>query len=310
MAEDQWVTVAQPIKPLHLSMPSDSVTRIKGEFRLHLRDGMAAGRMVMPFLQMAIGVEPKLPASVVWLALLRPNAAPATPLREVTTPIRAILTHASKRKLCSLPTFEVGRSSPARTEWLTPDEAGRLCASAADHLRPLLAFLLCMGARLSEALILQWSDVDLAHQQALLRNTKAGTHRPVTLCPRAVAALAGVAGRASFVFRTQTGLPHSVKKIQGGGQIKTAWAHAAGKAKVTKPVTPHSCRHTWASWRYAEHKDLMRLKVEGGWHSVSMVERYAHLMPEGMVGEIQKFRGTLLTQKPPQKPKFKLKSTS
>lgn len=245
---------------------------------------------------------------VLCLKLLRPGPAPATRLREVTTPIRAILTHAAKRRLCAVPAFEIGKPSPVRTEWLSPAEAERLVAVAAEHLQPLLVFLIGTGARMSEALTLDWSDVDLSHAQANLRDTKPGTHRPAALCPRVVAALAAMEGRIGHVFRTQTGAPYLPRKIQGGGQIKTAWAHAKRAAAITKPITPHGLRHTWASWHYACHRDLLKLKVEGGWSKVEMVERYAHLMPDGMVDAIHAFRGTLLTQKLPQRQKSRVRS--
>jgi integrase len=53
--------------------------------------------------------------------------------------------------------------------------------------------------------------------------------------------------------------------------------------------TPHVLRHTWATWHYALNKDLLALKVEGGWANVAMVERYAKLMPAGYEAEIRRF---------------------
>jgi hypothetical protein len=35
----------------------------------------------------------------------------------------------------------------------------------------------------------------------------------------------------------------------------------------------------------------LRLKVEGGWSSLELVERYAHLMPRGQVDRIAAFWG-------------------
>jgi integrase len=40
--------------------------------------------------------------------------------------------------------------------------------------------------------------------------------------------------------------------------------------------TPHDLRHTWASWHYALHKDLIRLQQDGGWSTITLVTRYAH----------------------------------
>ena len=41
--------------------------------------------------------------------------------------------------------------------------------------------------------------------------------------------------------------------------------------------TPHDCRHTWATWHYAANRDLLTLMQLGGWKSLAMVERYAHV---------------------------------
>jgi hypothetical protein len=67
---------------------------------------------------------------------------------------------------------------------------------------------------------------------------------------------------------------------------------AAGPARTFRPVhTPHDLRHTWASWHYALHRDLLRLKQDGGWSSVVLVERYAHLVPEGHEDAIRRLWG-------------------
>jgi hypothetical protein len=52
-------------------------------------------------------------------------------------------------------------------------------------------------------------------------------------------------------------------------------------------ASPHTLRHTWASWRYCAHRDVLRLKEEGGWSAVSLVERYAKLVPPGLLPEIR-----------------------
>ena len=44
-------------------------------------------------------------------------------------------------------------------------------------------------------------------------------------------------------------------------------------------VRLHDLRHTWASWHYAQHRDLLRLMIDGGWSGTAMVQRYTHLMP-------------------------------
>jgi integrase len=230
-------------------------------------------------------------------ARCRPGAQPATKLREVITPIRAVLAHAARRQWCDMPNFEApkGASGVKRTRWLTPAEADSLTAAAAPHLAPLILFLLGTGARLSEALALQWADLDLTHGRALLRDTKQGRDRVAELPPRSVAAMANLPHRAGHVFRPPARRgkqPKSYAETGGlyGGQIATAWAGACRRAKITD-ATPHTLRHTWASWHYAMHRDLMRLKADGDWSTITQTERYTKLVPGTMVAEIRKFLG-------------------
>jgi integrase len=224
-------------------------------------------------------------------ASLRRGAAPATVLREIITPIRAVMKHAHERGWCDVSKFVTPKAPAGRTLFMTPDEAERLIAAAAKHLKPLLVFLLGTGARLSEAIYLDWRDVDLTGARAIFWETKNGRRRIVVLAPSVIAALAGLQsqGGAGAVFHTDDGHPYAHHGGEYGGQIKTAWRGAIQRAGLNPEFTPHTCRHTWASWHYAMHKDLLKLKVEGGWSSVVLVERYAHLMPVGHELAIRKF---------------------
>lgn len=240
-------------------------------------------------------------------ALCKPDAAPATWLRNVITPARAVLTHAARRGWCELPKIETPPDAQGnkRTRWLTPEEFTRLHEHCPPHIKPLVLFLVCTGARVEDAVMLDWTDVDLIHHRTLLRDTKNGNDRLVDLYPALLSSLKALEPRKGRVFLTHKGQPYPSSELNGG-QIKTAWATAAknagfaGEEKITPKgykrwvpddVTPHVLRHTWASWRYAFHKDLLRLKTEGDWSSVTLCERYAKLTPEGMLPEILKVWG-------------------
>jgi len=224
---------------------------------------------------------------------LRPDASPATILRGVIVPIRTVLNYAAAQGWCEVPRFVVPKQPQGRTRFLLPDEAERLIVVAAPHLKPLILFLLDTGARLSEAIELQWRDVDLSAPRVNFYKTKQNRPRlAVPLSPRTVAALASLSHRSGAVFLTHRGLPYEDKERQEGGQIKHSFRRAVERAGL-EHLTPHDLRHSWASWHYAQHKDLLRLKVEGGWSSLELVERYAHLMPSGQVDRIAAFWGII-----------------
>jgi integrase len=62
--------------------------------------------------------------------------------------------------------MEQPEKPPSRVRWLTPEQAERLIAACGDHLRPLVIFLLYSGARIGEALWLDWRDIDLNRSHA------------------------------------------------------------------------------------------------------------------------------------------------
>ena len=72
---------------------------------------------------------------------------------------------------------------------------------------------------------------------------------------------------------------------------KTAWKATLRRAELDPAFSPHDLRHTWASWHYSLHRDLLALKIEGGWSAVALVERYAHLLPVGHEAGIRRFLG-------------------
>jgi integrase len=226
-------------------------------------------------------------------SMLAAHAGPATVTREIVTPLRAVIRHAHRRGWCDAPVLDAPQAPTGRTIFMTPEQAEVLIAEAAAHLRPLLTFLLCTGARLSEAVYLDWRDVDLLGAHAIFwpDRTKSKRRRNVKLPSRVVAELANLPHRDGMVFRRPDGRAYEDRGGEYGGQIKTAWRSAIRRAGLDPSYTPHTCRHSWASWHYALNRDLLALKVDGGWSSVALVERYAHLMPAGHGERIRRFLG-------------------
>ena len=230
---------------------------------------------------------------------VKPKASPATVNRHVYTPISAVLHHAALKGWCGKPTIARPRQPKGRVRWITYEEADRLTQAAAPHLRPLVIFLLSTGARLSEALYLDWRNVDLSRAHVSFLDTKNGDSRGVPLHPRAVAALSALPYRSGAVFRTKVsyqspltgkwthGEPYEDREGRGGGQVKTAWAGMLRRAEIDN-FTPHDCRHTWATWHYAANRDIIALMKLGGWKSEAMVLRYAHVNVEQLAPTIDR----------------------
>jgi len=216
---------------------------------------------------------------------LYPGASPATLSRQVYGKVSAVLKFAADRKLCDYWQVKRPKAPMGRIRWIEPDEAERLIDACADHLRPLVIFMLYTGARVSEALYLDWSEVDLSRAHVYFPKTKNGEARGVPLHPRVVAELANRNHRDGAVFLTHRGLPYEPKE-EAGGQIKTAFKGACRRANIDA-FRPHDCRHTWATWHYRANRDLIALKELGGWKSERMVLRYAHVNKENLAGSIE-----------------------
>lgn len=232
---------------------------------------------------------------------LCPQGGPAYVNRSIITPTAAVLHHAAEKGWMEWRRVKRRRPPRGKTRWLKPEEAERLIEVCAEHLRPLIVFMLYSGARLGEALALDWREVDLTRRRVAFLNTKNGDSRGVPLHPRAFEALANLKStRQGRVFRRPDGHAYA-PKLDGGGQIKTAFRAAcrrAGLVEVAQTVeagarhskharfTPHDLRHTWATWLYAECRDLRVLMELGGWRTIGMVARYAHVNPDHLAPAI------------------------
>lgn len=163
---------------------------------------------------------------------LYPGTSGATRNRQVIVPTQAIINHAADMDLCqkiSVKRFpvETKEKVPATWEWV---EA--FMAAANPHMGALACFMLLTGARISEALALDWTDVNLGSRRALVRQTKVGAERRAHLPAVLVAALANIEGeRVGKVFRYSS---RSTAKIQWN-----KYRDGAGLAKLSF----HACRH-------------------------------------------------------------------
>lgn len=273
---------------LKRSIHGDSATRTFAEAVVsYLEEG--SGR-VSPALIKRLG--PKLLAHIGQAEIdeaakrLLPRASNSTRNRQVYTPISAVLHHAARKGWCAKPVIARPKQPEGRVRWVTYEEADRLIAAASPHLAPLVTFLFATGARIGEALGLDWRQVDLGRAHVIFLDTKNGESRGVPLHPRAVAALANLPwSREGAVFRRPAGkikkagrvwLPYSDRGGEGGGQVKVGWAGMLRRAEITD-FSPHDCRHTWATWHYLANRDIAALMALGGWKSVEMVMRYTHV---------------------------------
>lgn len=203
------------------------------------------------------------------------DKSPATANR-ITNIVRAALNMAKAHGLCdTVPKLVRRKVKAGRLRWLTLAEWERLDAALAKwpHARAMARFAVTTGLRASNVFKLRWRDVDLTRRVTWVHSSesKSGKPIPVPLSDAAMEVIRGQIGQHDeFVF-VWRGAPVS--------SIKTVWAKATAAAGLTD-VTPHTLRHTWASWHVQAGTPLIVLKELGGWHSIEMVTRYGHLSPD------------------------------
>lgn len=211
---------------------------------------------------------------------MKPGSAPATRIRQIYTPISAVLNFVAP-KLCDPIKLAKPKGAGKRVDYLTPAEVETLLGFLPPHLSRLVTFYIATGCRASEALNLEWRDVSLGGERIVLWETKSDYSRGVTVQHRARKALPPRPDANDFVWLNAAGEPwhayDAVNLMLRRHCEKNGFRH----------VHCHLFRHTWATWAYAVTRDLTFLMGQGGWRSPTMVLRYAHAASDDLAADVR-----------------------
>ena len=195
-------------------------------------------------------------------------------------PAQAVINHAAESELCQpirVRRFKVDAriKEPVTLEWVRA-----LQAHASPAIGGLALFMFLTGARIGEAIGLQWDEIELTKGTALIRESKVGNerlaHLPVPLVV-AVANIPMVKGRGVFFYQHPT-------------DITKAWNGAIKRAGIKK-LSPHSCRHGFATGLLRKGIDVHTVAELGGWRGPTQVlKTYGHAIRN------RKLTDALLTQ--------------
>lgn len=189
-----------------------------------------------------------------------------------------LLSHAVSRGVIThKPQMDRQKESAGRLRWYSREEEGKILAhlSAEDpELRDLVVFLADTGARLTEALMIQWRDVDT---YARFHETKNGTRRAVPLTDRVQAMLATRRSDQADITRV---FPEGDKHSWGKRWDKAR--RAVGLSKDAQAVL-HTWRHTCASRLVQGGVGIQVVQQWLGHKSIQITLRYAHLAPTNLV---------------------------
>ncbi|MBB2157243.1 site-specific integrase [Gluconacetobacter diazotrophicus] len=197
-----------------------------------------------------------------------------TIIKELVTLRTALRWSQSMGWIDKVPHVETPRTPPPRDRWLTKEEFQRLLGNTSTpHVRLFMMMALYTGARTSAILELTWDQVDLAlgiiRFGAGVGNKGRST---VPIVPELLSALKD----AAFIRTTDWVVEYRGDRIR---KIKTAFNKRVRAAGLTR-VTPHTLRHTCATWMVMGGVPFEMVAKYLG-NSVEMVERvYGHHSPD------------------------------
>ena len=200
------------------------------------------------------------------------ETSPATANRSLAL-IRTILRKAyyEWEWIEKLPMIKLFPEAKRRVRWLTQEEVKTLLTELPAHQQDVMLFALTTGLRQANVMHLEWSQIDLVRRSAWIHPDQAKARKAiqVPLNTMALSILERQVGKhltRVFTFRGKPiGTPNT-----------NAWRAALVRAGI-KNFRWHDLRHTWASWLTQQGTPMNVLQELGGWESIEMVRRYAHL---------------------------------
>lgn len=211
--------------------------------------------------------------------IIRQRRAGAVKNSTINTQMAAILAvlHAAVKWgwLSVVPSMQRLAENERRIRWLTREEVDRLLQELPARYAAMMRLTLATGLREQNVCRLEWRQVDLERRVGWFYGDqmKAGKALAIPLNAEAVCVLRGQQGQHSrWVFPTIHGTP-------ARNANTVTWRNALQRAGVEN-FRWHDLRHTWASWHVQAGTPLPVLKELGGWSSLDMVLRYAHLGAE------------------------------
>lgn len=210
---------------------------------------------------------------------LAEGVKPATVNRMLAT-LSTVLNRAYKdwEWLEKVPHIKKLKLTEPPVRWITKAEAHRLLQCLPEHLAAMAAFTLATGLREQNVTQLKWSNIDMARRTAWIdaENIKNRRALAVPLNDDAIEILRNQIGKHDTRVFTYKGKPVNDANTR-------AWRKGLLKAGIEK-FRWHDLRHTWASWHVQNGTPLAVLKELGGWQSMDMVLRYAHLSSDHLKG--------------------------
>ena len=157
--------------------------------------------------------------------------------------------------------------------------------------RTMIKLFLASGLRLSEMINLRWKDINLMTGQLKVIEGKGSKDRILWISESIVEELRNwkekqsqKLSRCEYVFTT------SSKKKLDDRNIRRMVAEYSEKAGITKNVSPHTFRHTFASDLLRATKNIRLVQKALGHEDLSTTMIYTHIVDEELEDALKKLR--------------------
>jgi integrase len=185
--------------------------------------------------------------------------------------------------------LKAARRQEQQIDVYSTEEVGAIVEAAKQHEHgALVLLLLYTGMRRGELIGLKWSDVDLASGVITIRRsmgkteggfgakaTKSGKNRRIGINGKLAALLEDMPRGSEYII-SEGG--HSV----GESTFERRYNAVIGAAGVRR-LSPHKCRHTFATHMIRGGADLQSVQALLGHSTVAVTEKYTHIDPDDTV---------------------------
>lgn len=197
---------------------------------------------------------------------------------------------------------KIDRNIKYRTQTLSKRESEAVASALPDELRAPFLFGQQTGLRSANIAGLKWGKVNFEKKECIVDAYESKNGKPiqVSLSDEAVEILRSrkeVGAHEQYVFTDHRGLPYTygfsvkewyialdqakIRPLRTSNSDKeglTSTTHDSGHNYKYTDFTWHDAtRHTWATWQALGGTPMEVLRKLGGWSSLEMVDRYAHL---------------------------------
>ncbi len=207
-----------------------------------------------------------------------PKAQNSTRNRQFIGPTCAVINHAAGLGLCN--TIRVRRLEEV-VRVKTPVTLGWIKAfmeHANPHLGAFACFMFLTGARISETADVRWKDVDFETSHVLIRQSKISEERLAHMPAMLVAAISKI--------ESNRRKDDKVFKYVSRNSVVQGWYKAIAKAGIQK-LSPHCCRHGFATVLLHKGIDPVTVAKLGGWASAQHVfKTYGHAKNDDKLTDI------------------------